>query len=45
MIDRTIAEKPAGGEAGMTGPDDNRCESLYVLTVSTVTFTGFVSAS
>jgi hypothetical protein len=45
MIDRPLTEKPAGGEAGMTGPDDNRRELLYVLTTSTVTFTGFVSAS
>ena len=45
MIDRPLTEKPAGGEAGVTGPDDNRRELLYVLTTSTVTFTGFVSAS
>ena len=45
VIDRTLGEKPAGGEAGVTGPDDNRRELLYVLTTSTVTFTGFVSAS
>ena len=45
VIDRTLGQEPAGREAGVTGPDDNRRELLYVLTTSTVTFTGFVSAS
>jgi hypothetical protein len=45
MIDRTLGQEPAGREAGVAGPDDNRRELLYVLTTSTVTFTGFVSAS
>ena len=45
MIDRTLGQEPAGREAGVAGSDDNRRELLYVLTTSTVTFTGFVSAS
>ena len=40
-----LAEKPARREPGVTRPDDDRRQSLYVLTTSTVTFTGFVSAS
>ena len=45
MVDRALREKPARGEAGVTGPDDDRRQLLYVLTTSTVTFTGFVRAS
>ena len=45
VIDRTLGQEPAGREAGVTGADDDRRQSLYVLTTSTVTFTGFVSAS
>ena len=46
MIDRTLGQEPAGREAGVAGPDDNGAvQLLYVLTDSTVTFTGFVSAS
>ena len=45
MIDRALGEEPARCEPGVTGADDDRGELLYVLTTSTVTFTGFVSAS
>ena len=45
VIDRTLGQEPARREAGVTGPDDDRRELLYVLTTSTVTFTGFVRAS
>ena len=45
VVDRALGEKPARREAGMSGPDDDRRELLYVLTTSTVTLTGFVRAS
>ena len=45
MIDRTVGQEPAGREARVAGSDDDRRELLYDLLTSTVTFTGFVSAS
>ena len=45
MIDRTLGEEPARREPCLPGPDNDRCDLLYVLTTSTVTFTGFVRAS
>ena len=45
VVDRALGEKPARREPSVAGPDNDRRDLLYVLTTSTVTFTGFVRAS
>ena len=48
MVDRPLAEEVAGGEAGVTGADDDGGEALDRAALrrpSTVTSVGFVSAS
>lgn len=45
MIDRALGKESARREPGMAGSDDDRGELLYVLFTSTLTLTGFVSAS
>jgi len=48
MIDRAGGEAVTHGQAGMTGPDDNRCRAHWLyqaLRTSTVTLVGFVTMS